>query len=320
MEENMYKFSIIVPVYNVEQYLERCVEMLAGQHDSCEVLLVDDGSRDSSGQMCDSFASEYEYVKAFHKPNGGLSSARNYGIDRAKGEYILFVDSDDYVETSMCRVLEDYISKAPDAEVIAYDGIEEGPQGNCGIRRGWVKQAESKDGHDFLLESYKQRTLHVEAWLYAFKREYLEKNHLRFKEGVLAEDVEFTPRAVIPARQVLSIPEAFYHYIIRGDSLTAQTGREKNIRDFFQILKEQCELAEQQDEELCKWMKNSVLDRYLDRIYGLRMYRKEYRHLVDKKFLLGKAATSWNRFRVALCLINLRLYCMVNDGYKALRG
>ena len=93
------QISVIVPVYNVEGYLARCVDSILGQtYENLEVILVDDGSRDGSGALCDAFARQDHRVKVIHKPNGGLSSARNTGIDAAQGEYLAFVDSDDWLE------------------------------------------------------------------------------------------------------------------------------------------------------------------------------------------------------------------------------
>ena len=96
------RISVIVPVYNVEQYLPRCVEsILAQTYENLEILLVDDGTKDNSGAICDAYARQDARVKAIHKKNGGLSSARNAGIDAATGEYLSFVDSDDWIEPQM---------------------------------------------------------------------------------------------------------------------------------------------------------------------------------------------------------------------------
>ena len=95
----MIKFSIIVPVYNVEQYLKDCIESILKQSfENYEILLIDDGSTDRSGLICDEYVSSDSKITAFHKENGGLSDARNYGIKRAQGEYLVFIDSDDYIE------------------------------------------------------------------------------------------------------------------------------------------------------------------------------------------------------------------------------
>ena len=98
--------SIIVPVYNVQDYLDRCVKSIVGQtYTDTEIILVDDGSTDNSGNMCDKWAERDQRIKVIHKENGGLSSARNAGIDKANGDYISFIDSDDYIEDSMMQTL-----------------------------------------------------------------------------------------------------------------------------------------------------------------------------------------------------------------------
>lgn len=95
---NKIKFSVIVPVYNVEKYIEECLDSILKQdYDNYEILLIDDGSTDNSGNICEIYAAKNEKIKVFHKKNGGLSSARNIGIEKATGDYLVFVDSDDYI-------------------------------------------------------------------------------------------------------------------------------------------------------------------------------------------------------------------------------
>lgn len=97
--------SIIVPIYNVEQYLERCIESIINQtYKNLEIILVDDGSKDNSGTIADTYASKDNRIKVIHKENGGLSDARNHGLDQAKGKYIIFIDSDDFIDSSMCEI------------------------------------------------------------------------------------------------------------------------------------------------------------------------------------------------------------------------
>ena len=99
MKKQDVQISIIVPIYKVEKYLVRCVESLIAQDfPSLEIILIDDGSPDRCGEICDNYAKKDARITAYHKPNGGLSDARNYGLERAHGEYVLFVDSDDYLE------------------------------------------------------------------------------------------------------------------------------------------------------------------------------------------------------------------------------
>ncbi|MCC8162118.1 MAG: glycosyltransferase [Lachnospiraceae bacterium] len=314
------RISVIVPVYNVSAYLPRCMESLLGQDASdVEILLVDDGSTDESGALCDRYAASEARVRAFHKVNGGLSSARNYGLRNASGDYVVFVDSDDYVDKEMCRVLESRIQEASGADMVSYDGWEETEKERSSMRRMPVEEALVESGSAYLLRNYRNRNLNVEACLYAFRMDFLREESLLFREGILHEDVEFTPRALLKAKKVLTIPDGFYHYMIREGSISTGRSRTKNIEDLFATLREQCALAEQQEPELCRWMKNAILDSYLNMVYDARMYQPQYRHYIEKSFLRGKAATPWNHFRAALCMLSPRLYCLMNDLYKRLR-
>lgn len=324
--ENMRSpfFSIIVPVYNVEQYLEKCVQSLLDQEDmeeDWEILLIDDGSTDQSGVLSDRMAARHEQIRVFHKENGGLSSARNFGIEQAKGTYILFVDSDDYVEKKMCSILKAALQKYGEADAVCFDGAEESGNAQNSMRRlPLEKERCTENGKVYLLEHYKERNLNVEACLYAYKRTFLDEKKLRFCEGRLHEDVEFTPRALLSCGKIIEVPDCLYHYMVRESSISTQKNKEKNIRDLFMTLQEQCETADLQEPELKKWTKNAVLDRYLNMVQYAGMYQPQYRNMINKRFLLGKAATNWNRFRVMLCMISVRLYCLVNDGYKMMKN
>lgn len=318
------RYTCIVPVYNVAPYLKDCVESLLRQEkteDRLEILLIDDGSTDESGQICDRLAEENLQVKVIHKENGGLSSARNAGIRAAAGEYVLFVDSDDYVEPGLCAALEEVLLQYGKPDAICFDGVEDDGVQPVSMRRVPVEQVSSTiSGREFLKRQYQELNLNVEACLYCYRREFLLNQNLFFKEGILHEDVEFTPRALMYGGQVVEIPGTYYHYMVRENSISTQKDKTKNIKDLFATLEEQCRMAERQpDPELERWMKNGVLDSYLNMVQTARMYQKKYRPLLKKRFLLGKAATRRNKFRAALCFVNVWLYCLINDCYKKLR-
>lgn len=308
-------FSIIVPVYNVSQYLDRCMTSLLQQRNA-EILLIDDGSTDISGEICDKYASLNKNVQVYHKVNGGLSSARNYGIAHAKGEYLLFVDSDDYVSDGMCSTLERMISAYSQMDMIAFGAFEVNGEENSDMRRIPPEEPLAQSGHDYLLDRYQNWNMNVQAWMYAYRRNFLIDNDLFFKEGILHEDVEFTPRVLLKAKQVVSIPEQLYYYIVRENSISTSKDKTKNIRDLFGTLEEQCHLAEIQEPELRKWMLNSILNSYLNMVQEARMYQPKYRKMLKKAFLWGKSATWWNRFRVLICTVSVRGYCWMNDFYK----
>ena len=318
------KFSVIVPVYNVEKYLETCVNSLLVQSmedGSMEIILVDDGSPDQCGELCDQLADSHKEIRVIHKTNGGLSSARNVGMHKAQGEYLVFVDSDDTLEPGALRCIEDALQKYGESDAVFYDGIEDDGHNHSSLRRIPTEESRVTDnGRNFMLEKYRDNNLNMEAWLYAWKKDYLEENQLTFKEGILHEDVEFTPRALMKCGKIIELPDQLYHYMVRENSISTQKNKEKNARDLFATLRAQDQMADQQEPELRKWMKNGILNSYLNMIQTARMYQKQYRKLVDKHFLLGKAATNWNRFRVLICFVNLRLYCFMNDFYKRTRS
>ena len=317
-------FSIIIPVYNVEQYLEDCVESVLVQREmlgQIEIILIDDGSRDNSGLLCDRLAEKHEKVLVFHKENGGLSSARNCGVANASGKYVMFLDSDDVIESNTLQKLKDAVVQHPGTDVIVFDGAEDDKKSQSPMRR--LVQTEIQcfeSGKEYLLFQYQRRNLNVEACLHVWRRAYLKDHNIHFTEGILHEDVEFTPRALLECGKVVSLPDQFYRYMVRENSISTQKNKEKNARDLFATLRAQDQMADQQESELRKWMKNAILDSYLNMIQTARMYQKQYRKLVDKRFLLGKAATNWNRFRVLICFVNLRLYCFMNDFYKRTRS
>lgn len=317
-----YLITVVVPVYNVKSYLGKCMESLLRQtcdENMMEILLIDDGSQDGSGKICDDYAQKYTNIKALHKQNGGLSSARNLGIDSAEGQYILFVDSDDFIEEATIEILQTSLQRYEWPDVVVFDGIEENMKDTKTLRGKTSLTGCCVQGKRYLLEHYQDGKLNVEAWLYLYRKGFLDKEHLRFREGILHEDVEFTPRALLVAERVAEISDRLYHYVIRENSISTNKDKRKNIRDLLQTLKELDCLAEEQDKELCRWMKNAILNSYLNIIYDARMYRKEYREFLDVDFLRRKAATPYNCMRVRLCIINVRLYCAINDSYKILK-
>ena len=163
------RFSIIVPVYNVETYLGSCVNSLMNQdYDNYEILLINDGSTDESGRICDYFSSICSKIKVFHCKNKGVSAARNYGVSQAQGEYLIFVDSDDRVESDLCSHIDAVLKKTGDVDVVAYNGWEENQMDKTGktIKETGRKDLTVQDGHDYLLDCYRKEDLEVVVWLY----------------------------------------------------------------------------------------------------------------------------------------------------------
>lgn len=229
----MLKFSVIIPVYNVEDYLVRCLSSVLSQDaDDYELILVDDGSTDSSGRICDKYAAENPNIRVIHQENGGLGAARNTGIENASGEYLLFVDSDDYISKVCLEGLRRAREKLP-ADIYLFDIVDE------------VDGVESRHREnlpaDKILSAQKNPELFLvrpSACNRAIKRELFIQNDVRFPAGVWYEDIRTSPKLSALAKSVVYVPEAFYYYSQRQGSITQNINLERNreIIDAFEDL------------------------------------------------------------------------------------
>ena len=232
--QNMFKVSIVIPVYNVEKYLHRCVNSVLNQTISdIEILLVDDGSPDKCPEICDELQKQYENIVVIHKMNGGLSSARNAGISKATGEYIGFVDSDDDVEPNMYETLYNTAIEY-NADIVMADYIR---VQNNGISKYITKYL---DGGVF----NKQRIINeiyprlimgenidygplLSVWQSIYKREFLQRNNIVFDEAVRwSEDNIFSAMAGYKCNRLVYLKwRCFYHYWENQNSITTSYKR-----------------------------------------------------------------------------------------------
>lgn len=212
------RFSIIVPVYNVELYLEQCLESLRTQdYSDYEVICVNDGSTDGSRRILTAWEKRLPQMRVIDRANGGLSAARNTGLQAATGDYVVFVDSDDWVEPMMLARLaeesdgEDMICFAcRRTDNNTYDTLQ--PEQD----RGW-----SYYNHHALEH---REVPFVCVWQRCYRREFLLENSLHFREGILHEDNEFTPRVCLKAKKVTVIPDVLYNYRVRPGSIMTTRG------------------------------------------------------------------------------------------------
>ena len=220
----MVKLSIIVPIYKVESYLRKCVDSLLNQDlpkEDYEIILVDDGSPDGCGVICDEYASKYGNIRVIHRENGGLSAARNSGIEAAQGKYIQFVDSDDYLEPNVLKALTGKMEEDNlDILRFNYQNVNESYQVFCPNKYGKLfvdYRDEVCEGLTFLNERLGTACYVVQFML---KRELLLDKKSYFKEGIYFEDTEWTPRILIEAHRVTSVDTMVYNYLVRQGSIT----------------------------------------------------------------------------------------------------
>lgn len=196
--------SVIIPVYNIRDYLPRCINSLLTDRKDYEIILIDDGSNDGSSKVCDDFANRYETIVTYHKENGGVSSARNLGIEKACGQYLYFVDGDDWIENFDC--VFQYISSGEEAYGIGYDIVDE-----ClNIVDGYKYSIEHVDIAHFL--SINRYFLHT-PWAFIFKKNIVDELSLRFNHDLkYAEDWVFVMSYLSKIHSISLILGTTYKY------------------------------------------------------------------------------------------------------------
>lgn len=218
--------SVIVPVYKVEPYLERCVSSIVGQtYRNLEIILVDDGSPDGCGRLCDAWAERDSRIRVIHKENGGLSDARNAGLEIASGDYIALIDSDDVADVHMLSLLAQAMETA-DADIAECDYVkfrEEEPPFAAEISG----VAEVFGTEEALGELLRERTFHYTAWNKLYRREIFDG--LRYEVGKLHEDVFLTYQAFGKARRIAKVGSALYGYRQRGGSIMGMAFSLRNL-------------------------------------------------------------------------------------------
>ena len=218
-EDRKCQISIVVPFFNVELYFRQFLESLLPIGSHCEVLLVDDGSKDSSINIAIEFADQFDNVELFRKENGGLSSARNYGLQFAKGDYVIFFDSDDYIEnkTAITKMFETAISHNSDIVVAPY--YEFINLNKKKIRLDKISFENDLVSFDEKMNKLFKNELSFAVWDKMFSIDFLKKNNLKFKEGIWYEDLDFIFRSFYFAHKISRIDTVLIGYRQRPGSI-----------------------------------------------------------------------------------------------------
>ena len=225
-------FSVIIPVFNVEKYLRACLDSVLNQSFSdWEAVCVNDGSTDGSASILAEYAAKDDRFRGVEQPNGGLSAARNTGMKNATGEYVLFLDSDDWLETD---ALETLAGNLDGEDMLCFSGRRYLELENRFLPSDQLEERIYLSGMDYYNENALLRRdfAFVCVVLRAYRRSFLDENALRFKEGIFHEDNLFTPLACYFARRVKVLNRCLYDYRVRDNSITT-TYNEKRLRDLL---------------------------------------------------------------------------------------
>ena len=270
--------SIIVPVYNIEPYLKRCVDSLTNQtYKNLEIILVDDGSPDNCPAMCDAFAEQDCRIKVIHKSNGGLSDARNAGLKIASGDYIAFVDSDDwvslYIYEMLISVLKEQESDIVECGVLktSEDMLNDSKLDDCEVCNYSTEEA--------LKELILDRALHQTVWNKLYTRPVI--NDIVFEIGKTHEDEYWTYQVFARASQVSCIDLKLYYYYQRDDSIMGDAYSVKRL-DALEAKKQRLLFFQEHYQELVPLAKHNL------RYTCMYNYQKALRHLKGEEFRVAK--------------------------------
>ena len=253
--------SVIVPIYNINKYIERCVYSIINQkYTDLEIILVDDGSTDSSGLICDNLSEKDKRIVVIHKENGGLSSARNAGLDIAKGEYIGFVDGDDYISENMYETLLYKMQQNnADLAICSFKEVQEGKLLRSPLKNNEPEKIIMGRSKYQLVTGFE--TANTIACSKLYKKEIFDG--LRFPEGKLHEDQWIIPYVIEKSNKIVKIKDELYFYLTRNNSISKEKIKPNRMWDLMDALKNTCDffkdkgLYEDQKEEarhLCNYI------------------------------------------------------------------
>ena len=277
----MLKYSVIIPVYNVENYLPRCIDsLLAQNYVDLEILLIDNGSKDQSGQICEDYAAQFSNITAYHIPNKGVSSARNFGLSKAKGDFICFVDADDYLVGNLFSDVESQLDSQLDLVVFSYYNSSEKNLSEINRSAKILPAEGKKDKSDFiaLFQELCLTDMMYTVWNKIYRREFLEEHQIVFESYELGEDVRFNLNVYQHVNTVFLVKSAYYVYVSgRVDSAMGQYNPNR--------MNYQLEELGKVDQLMISW--NSHDDQFIDQIKA-RILMSNIQNISKQKMSLSK--------------------------------
>jgi len=327
-KESVPLISVIVPVYKVEPYLHKCVDSIISQtYANLEIILVDDGSPDNCGKICDEYAGRDKRVKVVHKENGGLSDARNTGLDIAKGSFVAFIDSDDFITVNYAEYLYGLITKY-DADIsvcnylpIREDGVAIKSKDSL-IEDKFYRKEDFKALFTAML--YEENLATYDSACTKLYKKILFEN-IRFPKGKLFEDVRTVPQLLQKAEKVVFGKEKHYFYQIRQDSISTKNFSNKTF-DLIEATKEMCQFVGNNYEGMekaCARRYASAMFCVLRRLIEADNYDKKEAGLLRKKILLNcrsllfdRKAPARDKFGLFTLFFGVRVFSMSWNVYK----
>jgi len=320
--------TIVVPIFKVEKYLKRCIDSIIEQtYKNIEIILVDDGSPDKCGEIIDEYAKKDFRIKTIHKDNGGLSDARNAGIDVATGQYITFVDSDDYINDNYISLLYDAIVKEKSEISIGLHIV----QYDTGTKKKkYTKQKnEIVNSKEALYRILYDKGVDLSAWAKLYKIELF--NNIRYPKGRLFEDSATTYKLIDKATKISLVNEYIYNYMIRNDSISNGKFNNKKM-DLIVSIREMTEYIRNKYPDLQDACDCKLMYAYLSTLTQLAKskeqhefinYRKELMEYVKnnrKKVLNNKEISKRDRIALYCTILGFEFFRFSWNIYEKISG
>ena len=303
--------SVIVPIYNVEKYLSKCLDSIISQtYEKLEIILINDGSTDRCGEICKNYALKDSRVKYIYKQNGGLASARNAGLDIASGDYISFVDSDDWIDTDMYETLI-YHLETTDSDIAV-----------CGIKEVFPDATRFKSNTGNIsffniteaIESLvsPNNIVRFEVWNKVFKKDIIGES--RFKDKQIYEDVFFDRKVFFRVNKMVFIDKPFYNYLKVRDGNTNSFFKENRLQIFNELEDFIDELKERNMPDLVKKFEYFLIDTaisfYYDafRLNAENLLKKKLLNYFERYFTLNLSNIYANKFKLKIFKFSPNLY------------
>lgn len=229
-------FSIIIPVYNVEKYLCQCIDSVLNQnYKNFEIILIDDGSKDNSGKICDDYAKKDTRIKVYHKENEGLSAARNDGLKKANGEYILFIDSDDFIFENVLEKISK-VCENENADIIFLKGFKYFDENNIIELDQDIKFEKTLEKEEIIEYLTRLSKFPGSACTKTYNKNFLIENNLFFIKGLVSEDIEWIIRVLKSFNKAYFLNTPYYYYRQNRDGSITNKVFSKNINSMLEII------------------------------------------------------------------------------------
>lgn len=308
--------SIVIPVYNVEKLLEKCLKSIIEQKSSeIEIILVDDGSKDSSGKICDEYAKKYDYIKSFHKENGGASDARNFGIEKAIGKYIWFVDSDDYIDDGciekFINIINNYKS---DVIVIQSKVVEE----NKSIRdecNYTIKPGEYTSEEFMIALKENPKSVIFCPQCYMISKEFIKKNKLYFYKGIIHEDELWIPQLLIYADKIYYSGLNIYYHYMHSTSVMHSTKKEKSGKSDYIVATELLKIFDKSGRKDLEYLRDHNTTTFLQAIWKIPGFL-DNKEIVMRTMPIKNSIYFKTKLKAMLYFISPKLYLTIHNLYK----